>query len=120
MPGSAQDRVRRGPLAALLILLSLILSAGPAAATSSDIRSSARLGASRPGTSTAILLPGTRNSLEDEAPGSGGGTSVPPPRPAIITEYLWARPAALDATASRFALPPPTSSAYHARAPPAA
>ena len=118
---TAQDRVRRGPLAALLILLSLVLAAGTAAATGGSIESAAaRLGSSRHGTATALLPPGTRNALDDEAPGLDTGPSNAPSTPGIVTKRLWARPAAGTSSGAGPAAPRPASAAYRARAPPAA
>ena len=120
MPGTAQDRVRRGPLAALLILLSLVLAAGTAAAGSSSIESAAaRLGTSRHGTATALLPPGTRNTLDDEAPGLDTGPSIPPSAPGIVTEILWAGPRGGTSSGARPAAPRPAGASYRARAPPA-
>ena len=119
MPTTAQDRVSRGPLAALLILLSLFLSAGTAAA-SDDIRApAARLGSSRHGASTALLPPGTRDPLDDELPGAGADPSLLPPAPGIVTERLWARPLAGARPRERGPAPRPPSASYRARAPPA-
>lgn len=118
MPTTAQDRVRRGPLAALLILLSLFATSGTAAA-GSDLRTPARLGASRHAQATAVLPSGIRNSSDDEPLGGGAGASVPPSAPGIVTERLWTRPRAETLAASSAALPRPPRAAYRARAPPA-
>ncbi len=118
MPTTAQDRIRRGPLAALLILLSLFATSGTATA-GSDLRSPARLGTSRHGPATAVLPSGTRNSSDDEPLGSPAGASVPPSAPDIVTERLWTRPRAETPIAEPAAPPRPRRSAYRARAPPA-
>jgi hypothetical protein len=120
VPSTAQDRDRRGPLAALLILLSLFLAAETAAAASYDVRPpAARLGSSRPGPSAALLPPGTRNSLDDEIAGAGGDPSLLPPAPGIVTERLWARPLAEAPSETQGAVERPPSASYRARAPPA-
>jgi hypothetical protein len=117
---TAQDRASRGPLAALLILLSLLLSAGTAAAAGGDVRGpAARLGSSRHGASTALLPPGARNPLDDEISGSDGDPSLLPPGPAVVTERLWARPLAKAPSLEPGSVPVPPSASYRARAPPA-
>jgi hypothetical protein len=117
---AAQDRVGRGPLAALLILLGLFLSSGNAAAANSDLRApSARLGSSRHGPSAALVLPGARDSLDDEASGAGDDPSLAPPAPAVVTERLWARPDAGFPSTLRRESPRPATASYRARAPPA-
>lgn len=120
MPTTAQDRVRRGPFGALLILLSLFLSSGAAAAASNDFsRPSARPGSSRHGAAIALLPSGTRNPLDDEAGGRGGGSTVPPSGPRLVTESLWARPLTDGPSVAFVSLPRPTNATYRARAPPA-
>lgn len=118
MPTTAQDRASRGPLAALLILLSLFLTSGTAV-TGTDLRAPARLAPGRHGTATAVLPPGTRDSLDDELTGPGDGPAVPPSRPGIVTQRLWARPLLEAPPAPSAAIPRPTGAAYRARAPPA-
>src|SRR5687768_4765301 len=114
----AQDRIRRGPFAALLILLSLVLGSAGAAAAGHDVRGPA----ARPGSSrhaAAALLPSaTRNTLDDEVRRDGTG-SLPPSAPGIVTETLWARPPAKAASAAWSAVPGPAGAPYRARAPPA-
>ena len=120
MPTTAQDRTTRGPVAALLILLSLLLGSA-ASASPSDLRGpAARLGASRGGPSAALLPAGTRNPLDDEAPGPELGSALPPPTVSgPVTETLWTLPRAGFDSAQDV---PPRSLAgasYRARAPPA-
>lgn len=120
MPTTAQDRVRRGPLAALLILLGLFLTSGTAAATSFDLRAPAsRLGSSRQGTAAALLPPGARNPLDDETSAGGAGPPLLPSEPGIVTERLPARPRAETPSLAQAAGPRPAAAAYRARAPPA-
>ena len=120
MPMTAQVWVRRVPVRALLILLGLFLSSGAAASAASELREPlARLGPSRQGPVTALLPSGNRNSLDDEALGTGGSASLPPGGPGVFTRLLSARPLA-DAPLVRFVLlQQPTGAAYRARAPPA-
>lgn len=116
MPSTAQDRSHRGPLAALLILLSLFLTSGTAAA-GNDPRPSARPGSSRNGAATALLPASVRTSPDDEAPGAG--PSVLPAAPAIATERLQPRRSAGFGSISRTAIPRGAGASYRARAPPA-
>lgn len=119
MPTTAQDRVSRGPLAALLILLSLLLAAGTAAA-SDDLRApAARLGSSRHNMATGLLPPGARNPSDDEMSGAGADPSLLSSGPGIVTERLWARPLAEAPSQERGSVPRTPSSSYRARAPPA-
>lgn len=120
VPIPAQDRVRRGPLAALLIFLSLFLASGTAAATGGDLRGPAsRLGSSRQGAATALLPSGTRNTVEDEASADGPGPAPLPSVPAVVTGPVWARPSADGLSAASVEVPYPASASYRARAPPA-
>lgn len=118
MPTPAQDRMRRGPLAALLILLSLVLGSASSAA-GSDLRGpAARPGSSRQA-SAALLPSATRNNLDDDASGEGADSSLPPSAPGIVTQALWARPLPEAPSATSKAVPRPAHAAYRARAPPA-
>lgn len=120
MPMPAQDRIIRGPFAALLILLGLLLGSANAAAAGGDLRGpGARPGSSRYGAAAALLPSGTRNALDDEAPGEGTGPALPPSAPGIVTQALWARPAAEAPSAQASARPRPAGGSYRARAPPA-
>lgn len=121
MPMTAQDRVRRVPLGALLFLLSLFLGSAAAASAGSDLHEPlARLGSGRQGAATALLQSGNRNSADDEAFGTGDGCSVPPSGPGIVTRLLWARPVSEPSRNRRVAGPRPAYASYRARAPPAA
>jgi hypothetical protein len=119
VPTTAHDRIRRGPLAALLLFLSLFLTAGTAAANSHSPASAARLGPSRHGSATALLPAGTRNPLDDEASSAGAGPAVAPSGPALVTERLWERPGAEAPSYGWAAVPRPAGASYRARAPPA-
>jgi len=120
VPTPAQDRIGRGPFAALLILLSLVLSSGAAAAAGGDVRgSAARLSPGRYGVATALLPAGARNPLDDEAPRTGAGASIPPAGPDLVTRRLWARPCAGGLSGDRVELPKRACASYRARAPPA-
>lgn len=119
MPTRAQDGNRRGPLAALLIVLSLFLGSATAAA-SADVRGpSTRLGSSRHNAAAALLPSGARNSPDEEVSGAGGGQSLLPCGPAILTESLSARPLPEVPSVEWAAIPRPGSASYRARAPPA-
>jgi hypothetical protein len=117
VPTTAQDRVRKGPFAALLILLSLFLSSATAA-SGADLRGpSTRFGAGRHNTAAALLPSPARSPLDDETPGSG--PSLLPSVPGLVTEKLPARPEAEFRPSARSAVPRPASASYRARAPPA-
>lgn len=117
MPKTAQDRVRKGPFAALLILLSLVLGSATAAA-GADLRGpSARLGPARHNSGAALLPSPARSSPDDDAPGSG--PSLLPSGPGIVTERLAARPSADFLPFDRSDVARPASANYRARAPPA-
>lgn len=119
MPTMAHDRVRRGPAAALLILLSLLLT-GISPGVGNEIRErAARFGPSRHGPATAVLQAAARHSPDDESPGAGVGSSLPPSGPAIVTERLRTRPRADNPSGNRLAIPQPANTSYRARAPPA-
>jgi hypothetical protein len=118
---TAQDRVRKAPLGALLFLLGLFLSSGAAASSTNDLHEPlARLGSSRQGASTALLQSGNRNSSDDDILGMDGGASVPPSAASVVTQWLWARPLAEASCPRSAALPQAASASYRARAPPAA
>jgi hypothetical protein len=120
VPNPAQDRIGRGPFAALLILLSLLLGSANAAAAHGDIQAPAsRLGPSRQGSAAALLPSGTRNPLDDEMTGGGGGPCLLPSAPGIVTERLPARPRSEAAPGVRTPAPRPAGACYRARAPPA-
>ena len=119
MPKPAPDRVSKAPLAALLLLLSLFLTTGTAAAGNGIGAPATRLGSGRHGNATALLPTVTRNPLDDETSGSGGDPSLLPSRPIVVTERLWARPGAEAPSSERGAPVPPPAASYRARAPPA-
>jgi hypothetical protein len=115
----AQTRVRTSPLAALLILLSLVLGAGGAAATAGDgLDPAARAGRDRDGAAVALFRAPDRNRLPDEGPGPDTAPFAPPRPPRIVTGLLGARPAATPEAAAPLPRPAPRTVAYRARAPP--
>lgn len=120
MPTRAQSGASRGPFAALLILLSLVLGSAASTAAGADLRGpSTRLGSTRQGPSAALLAAPARSALEDEAPGSGSGAFGLPHRPAIVTERLWTGPEARIRAAAPATRASPAAASYRARAPPA-
>jgi hypothetical protein len=119
VPTRAQDRHQSGPLAALLILLSLLLGSGTAAAGPHALAGPA----ARPalGQSGAFLLPPAfRSTLDDETPATGDGPAVLSGSPAVVTRLLWARALGATAAAPTAARARPAAFSYRARAPPAA
>ena len=120
MPTTAQDRTTRGPVAALLILLSLLLGSATSASAADLQGPATRLGSTRGGPSTALLPAGTRNPLDDEAPGPDVGSAFPPPADfAPVTERLWTRPGAQFTSGEAAPLTLRPGASYRARAPPA-
>ena len=119
MPTKAQDRKSRGPFAALLILLSLVLGPATAAVGAAGTSGPAtRLAPARQSSAAALVPSATRNPLEDEA--KGAGPSVLPGPPGAVTERLPARPSAETFASAPAGSPRAATAAYRARAPPAA
>jgi hypothetical protein len=121
VPKPAQDRLQRGPLAALLILLGLFLGSGTATANVAGLAApAARSAQGRQGSASALLQSSLRATLDDEA--ADGGT--PPPilasAPSLVSETGWTRP--LAHSPAETAVPRSLRGAffYRARAPPAA
>lgn len=118
VPKLAQDNIRRGPIAALLVLLSLFASSGAIAGAAPNGRDTVtRPGSARPG-AAASTIRSADDLLADEA----GDTAsfVPPPPPRIVAEPLFAGPAQTIAPAAFSAPRAGAASPYRARAPPAA
>jgi hypothetical protein len=113
----AQDRMQRGPLAALLILLGLFLGSGPAAATTSGFAAPAAR-AERQGAAAAYLGSASRSTLDDEK--VGAGPLVLPSHPRLVTDRLWTRQGAGFPVPAADQPPRPSLLLYRARAPPAA
>ncbi|PSJ40599.1 hypothetical protein [Allosphingosinicella deserti] len=116
MPKGARDSVRKGPLAALLVLFGLFASAGAIAGGTPTAReTAARPGAARPGAAAATLC-----TADDGLPDEAGSAFLSPPRPRIVVTPLSARPAAQAAPAPVAAPRQRAASPYRARAPPSA
>lgn len=120
MPKPAQDSVTKGPFAALLILFSLFLSSGTAAAGNGNLQSSARLSAGRQGATAAILQSSVRPSEDEAAEATGEWPPLLPPGAGIVTAGPYVTPAAGASSASTADLPRLAPASYQARAPPAA
>jgi hypothetical protein len=119
VPTPAQDRHQRGPLAALLILLSLFLGSGTAAAGPNALAGpAARPALGRSG--AALLPPAFRSTLDDETQATGDGPAVPSRSPAVVTRLLWARALGATPAVPAAARARPAAFFYRARAPPAA
>ena len=110
-----QDRHQGGPFAALLILLSLFLGSGTAAAHANALAGPAARPALGRSGAAAALLP-----ADDETPATGDGPAVPPAAPSVVTRLLWARALGLSPAAPAARLARPAAFSYRARAPPAA
>jgi hypothetical protein len=119
VPKLAQDRLQRGPLAAFVILLGLLLGGGPGAATAAGVASpAARTAFARHRPSAALLQPKLRTTLDDDA--SGAGPLVLPTGRAIVSGRVWVRPAVGFPARTSVPRPQPGAFLYRARAPPAA
>jgi hypothetical protein len=115
-----KTHARASPLAALLILLSLIVGAASSAASLGDGRdAAARIGPNRDGAAVALLRAPDRNRLPDEDNGPDTTWSAPPRGPDIVTDLAGARPVAEPIAAASLPLPEPRTASYRARAPPA-
>jgi len=120
VPDRAQEGVRRGPFAALLLLLGLVLSSGPFAGGVQSIRDPGpRLGSARFGAPTSALRFTGQRVVSDDAAATDAPT-VLPPAPRIVVEPLTARPLPPVAAESPSELSPVATASYRARAPPAA
>jgi hypothetical protein len=118
VPTTAHDRIGTGPLAALLILLSLLLGSGGPVAGASELRApGSRLGAGRQAATALVLPSAIRTSAEDAASESGDESSTPPGAPALVGEPRWSRPP--FPSSGPAALPRAANESYRARAPPA-
>ena len=118
VPTRAQMRETRGPLAALLILVGLLFSAG--AVSSTGIRDgSVRLGSARQGSAPSLVRASEAASAADEATPDDVSSFVPPPEPRVVFERLALRPADPLFPQSDAARARPATASYRARAPPA-
>ena len=121
MPKPAQDRMQRGPLAALLILFGLFLGSGTANATLAGIAApAARAAPGRQG-SAPDLVPSAARAATGKAMASGaGGPPLPAAGPEVVTQALWTGQRAAPTSALPVPRPQPGARFYRARAPPAA
>lgn len=116
MPNSAHDRAGRGPFAALLLLLGLIIGTSTAAAPGADLRIGS---ASKPDHYRPSAFFRCQGVLADDKCGDDTSSFVEPPPPQVRTERLFERPGADGATLTPFTFAAGTDSHYLARAPPA-
>jgi len=118
VPYQAHDRVRRGPFAALLILLGLLLSSGAVTGSASVPRSSAaRQSSDRAGAAILVARFEERSVLSGETPDPD--SFAPPASPRIATSALWVRPLAQAGLGASPSFLQPAYRSYRARAPPA-
>jgi hypothetical protein len=121
VPRWAHHEDRRGPFAALLILIGLLFSAGSVSAGGIVGRdASARLGPLRQGSATSLVHAADGATLAAEDSGTDAPSFLRPPRPRIVVERLASRPAQPRAVAASPARPASPAAPYRARAPPAA
>lgn len=120
-PASARDAMRRAPVAALLILLSLIAGPGPVSGAGSALRDPlTRLAPARSAAGTGVVSARPRDGGSDETSDPHAAPSLLPPGPRILVKSLSATPLPLlgpkaSAKPANIAAAP-----YRARAPPAA
>ena len=121
MPKTAQDRMQRGPIAALLILFGLFLGSGPATANVAGVAApAARTVVGRQGLAAALSHPASRSTLHDESSDGAGGPPVLAARPDVVTQALSIGQSDRTPAALPVLLPQPGARFYRARAPPAA
>lgn len=112
--------MRRGPVAALLILLSLIAGSGSVAGAGSALRDPlTRLASARTAAGTGIVLARPRDG-GSETTDPDAAPSLLPPGPCILVERLAPTPLRLVGTKATANLPTISAAPYRARAPPAA
>ena len=121
MPRSVYEGDRRGPFAALLILIGLLFSSGSLAAPGGSLRDAgARAGSVRAGTAAPSLRSADAATPADDAGRSATPSFLRPPPPHIVFELLAARPRQQgEIRALALAAKAPVAP-YQARAPPAA
>jgi hypothetical protein len=120
VPRPAQDRLQRGPLSALLILLGLLLGSGTVAATGSAIAAPAPRASPGRVAPSAALIPSTLRGTSVHQAADGGAPAITPASPRILTAGLSTRHLSAGWTAPTVPRPQPGSPYYRARAPPAA
>lgn len=121
MPNRAHSGGDRGPFAALLILLGLLVSSGPIAGVAQSVRDATpRLGSLRPAGAATSLRSSDRVALANQTSVLADDSFTPPSPPTITRADLTLRPA-VSGTGKAFSdLPQRSASSYQARAPPAA
>ena len=118
--GDLKMSARRHPVAALLMVLSLLAGSGGAAAARQAGDPAARVGRERPGAAAVFARAPERRLVSDDASEAKPKSSLPPPTPAVVTDVVGTRPGAdaLPDTGLRGARQ--WTASYRARAPPAA
>ena len=121
MPRLAQQGDRRGPLAALLIVLGLLLGAGPASTSSASARDAfARPGSLRQGATVSLPRSTDQSTLSEEESGADPFSFVPPVPPQIVLDGLASWPSGVDFASVNSPSGQSAAAPYRARAPPAA
>jgi hypothetical protein len=120
VPPAAQTQIRGGPVAALLLLLGLVFSsaAGVASRVDSDSNAS-RLAQPKTLKATAGLRSGARDAAPDDDERLTPKSALPPASPEPL-RWLVSLRSASNGWAAAAWTGQGSSSAYHARAPPAA
>ena len=125
MPKRAHEIVRRGPFAALLVLLSLLLGVAPATgAVQSFGDRHTRLGSAHLGAPPATIRTGDRDVVKAKAkakaPDADPTSFDPPPEPRVVVERLPSRSLPQIALLASQEVAQFSGAHYQARAPPAA
>jgi hypothetical protein len=119
VPKLAQDSIKRGPVAAFLVLFGLFASSGSIAGAAPNARDTLARGSARPD-AAATIRSADPCLVSDEAGRQDPDSFLPPPRPRIVVEALSAAPAQRIACNSSPAPRKVAASPYRARAPPSA
>ena len=121
VPRLAHESVRRGPFAALLVLLGLLLGLAPAAGAAQSFRSPLiRLGSVDAAAAPATIRSADRAVIGAKAPDAHPTFLGPPPEPRIVVERLAGRPLPQVAAPASQDSAQFVRALYQARAPPAA
>ena len=120
VPRMAHESVRRGPFAALLVLLSLLLGVAPATGAVPSLRDPlSRLGSAHPGAPPTAIRPADRYVVSAVAPDADPTSFGPPPEPRVVVERLPGRPLPQVALLASQEVAQFAGAHYQARAPPA-
>lgn len=118
--GDLKTSARRHPVAALLMILSLMVGSGGAAAARQAGDPAARVGRERPGAAAAFAHAPERRLVSDDASEAKPKSSLPPPTPAVVTDLVGTRRGGDASPDTGLRGARQWTASYRARAPPAA